>query len=399
MNFVVSDAFFPLLDDAHRYLVLCGGAGSGKSEFAARKVIYRCYREGGHRFLILRKVRSRVRESVLAVFLRVLQDNEIPYDYNKTERVIIIRPAGVAPSELLFDGLDDPEKIKSIKGITSIWLEEATEFTLDDFTQIDLRLREPGPGYHQIVLSFNPDEARAPWLKQRFFDNKDLDATVSETTVDDNPIKEVRESYVQRLDALTDPTYRKIYRLGKWALAKGIIFDWTVEKDWPLAIKYDEIFYGLDFGFSIDPAALVRVCRRGNEFWLQELLYEKNLTNQVLASRMTEAGIGRYDYVYADSAEPKSIEELCRSGFTVKPCAKGPDSVRAGIDFLKNKLIRIVPGSLNLIDEARTYKYKEDKAGNVLPVPEGFKDHLMSAIRYAIYTHCANRTERKIVWF
>jgi phage terminase large subunit len=397
LNLVVSDAFFPLLEERARYLVLCGGAGSGKSEFAARKLLYRCYREGGHRFLILRKVRSRVRESVLAVFLRVLQDNEIPYDYNKTERVVVVRPHGVKPSELLFDGLDDPEKIKSIKGITGIWLEEATEFTVDDFTQIDLRLRELSPGYHQIVLTFNPDEARAPWLKARFFDNKDPDAFVSKTTVEDNPIQAVRDAYVKRLDALTDPTYRKIYRLGEWSLAKGIIFGWNVD-DKPDGQFYEELFYGLDFGFSIDPAALVRVYRRADEFWLEELIYERNLTNPMLADRMKQSGVTRYDYVYADSAEPKSIEELCRASLTVKPCAKGPDSIRAGIDYLKNLKIHILTGSLNLIDEARTYKYKEDKAGNIMPVPEGFKDHLMSAVRYAIHTHCANRIERNIYW-
>ena len=395
MELVLSASFFPLLEDRHRYLVLCGGAGSGKSEFAARKLYYRSKKEGGHRFLILRKVRSRVRESVLEVSKNLLDTTSETYDFNKTERTITFLGANGKRNEWLFDGLDDPDKIKSIKGVTGIWMEETTEFTKDDFTQIDLRLREPGPSYHQIILSFNPDEAAAPWLKERFFDHKDPDALIHVSTVEDNPIAEIREAYRVRLDMLDDPTYSAIYRFGQWALAKGVIFNWDVVGR-PEGTFWDEIFYGLDFGFSVDPAALVRVYRKADEFWLEELLYARNLTNQELASVMKSKGINRTDEVYADSAEPKSIEEICRAGLNVKPCAKGPDSVRAGIDYLKNLKIHIIGDSPNLVDERRRYKYKTDKAGNSLAVPAELNDHLMSAVRYAIHTHCAGRIERHI---
>jgi phage terminase large subunit len=272
-------------------------------------------------------------------------------------------------------------------------MEEATNFSKDDFMQLDIRLREPGPSYQQIILTFNPDEAAAPWLKERFFDSKDPDAFVHESTVEDNPITEMREAYRARLDLLDDPTYSAIYRFGKWALAKGIIFNWDVVPI-PEGAFYDEMFYGLDFGFSVDPAALARVYRKADNFWLEELLYARNLTNAELASHMRTRGINRTDEVYADSAEPKSIEELCRAGFNVKPCAKGPDSVRAGIDYLKNLKIHILDGSLNLVDERRRYKYKTDKSGNSLAVPAELNDHLMDAVRYAIHSHCAGRIER-----
>jgi len=389
----VSPRFEQLFYEKARYLVLCGGAGSGKSEFAARKLYYRSMKEGGHRFLILRKVRSRVRESVLEVSKNLLDATGNPYEFNKTERTIAFNAPNGRRNEWLFDGLDDPDKIKSIKGVTGIWMEETTEFTKDDFTQIDLRLREPGPSYQQILLSFNPDEAAAPWLKERFFDHKDSDALVHISTVEDNPIAEIREAYRARLDMLDDPTYSAIYRFGQWALAKGVIFNWDVVSR-PEGTFYDEMFYGLDFGFSVDPAALACVYRKADEFWLEELLYARNLTNQELASVMKSKGINRTDEVYADSAEPKSIEEICRAGLNVKPCAKGPDSVRAGIDYLKNLKIHIIGDSPNLVDERRRYKYKTDKAGNSLAVPAEFNDHLMSAVRYAIHTHCAGRIER-----
>jgi phage terminase large subunit len=100
------------------------------------------------------------------------------------------------------------------------------------------------------------------------------------------------------------------------------------------------------------------------------------------------ANVGRWDDIYADSAEPKSIEEISQEGFNIKPCAKGPDSVRAGIDFLKSLKIHIIDGSSHIKDEARTYKYKEDKSGRSLPIPVEFKDHAVTAVRYGIFTHC-----------
>jgi phage terminase large subunit len=386
MKLIISDSFFPLLENKSRYLVLCGGAGSGKSEFAARKLLYRCLLEGNHRFLILRKVRSRVRESVLEVMLRILRENEVAFDFNKTERTITFFNQEAKKNELLFDGLDDPEKIKSIKGLTGIWLEEATEFSRDDFLQIDLRLREPGPHYKQIILSFNPIEAEAPWLKEIFFDKQKLDAFVHRSTVEDNPIKELRTEYLKQLDALTDEVSRKIYRLGEWAMAKGVIFpNWDVVQ--LPRIKFDETFYGGDFGYSVDPAAIARIYRKADEFWLEEVLYRRGLTNADIASELKIADIKHNDIIYWDAAEPKSIQELCNAGILALPSDKGADSVRAGIDFLRSKKIHVVAGSTNLIREKNTYHWQEDKRGEPINKPVKFDDHLMDAVRYAIFTH------------
>lgn len=373
--------FYPLLADKSRYLVLCGGRGSGKSEFAARKIFRRCVEEGGHRFLVLRKVRSRCRESVVEVFRRLLVSHAVPFDETKTERTLKF-----FGNEVLFDGLDDPQKIKSFAGLTGLWIEEATEFTEADFLGVDLILREPTKHYKQIILSFNPEEALAPWLKKRFFDNIDPDATIHTSTIDDNPIREVRETYRKRLDLIQDKTARDIYRFGLWALAKGIIYDWDVVPAPPE--KCDEIFYGGDFGYSVDPAAIVKVYRRANEFWLEEILYETGLTNQDLARKMlTDTRIDIKRPFYFDSAEPKSIEELSRFKINVYPAIKGPDSVRAGIDFIKSCSVHVIEGSANLIEEKRLYRWKEDRNGNTLAEPVDFKNHAVDAVRYALATH------------
>jgi len=387
MEITVSSSFYPLFDKDQRYLILCGGRGSGKSEFAARKLFYRCMKEGGHRFLVLRKVRKTAKESVLEVMKRVLAENDVQYGFNKTDRIIDFRSPNGKVNEMLFDGLDEPEKIKSIKGLTGIWMEETTEFTEKDFIEVDLCLREPGPSYKQLILSFNPDEALAPWLKKRFFDNIDPNAFVHPSTVEDNPVAEIRKEYLAQLDALSDPTLKKIYRHGLWAAPKGQIYGWDVTTLPTNGFKFDEIFYGCDFGYSVNPAVVIRIYRKADVFWVEELIYEPKLTNIELGRKMISRGIERHDVVYCDSAEPKSIQELYEMRLNVKPCDKGPDSVKAGIDYLKNQTIHVVEGSTNIVKEVGRYKWKEDKNGNPLPEPVKFDDHTMDAIRYGIVTH------------
>lgn len=315
----------------------------------------------------------------------VLAENDIVHDYNKTDRTITFcNPAGQR-SEILFDGLDEREKIKSYKAATSIWMEELTEFTRDDFMEIDLIMREPTPYYKQIMATFNPDEARAPWIKEMFFDKKHPEATIHNSTIRDNPIQEVREQYLRILEGLDDETYRDIYLFGKWAFAKGQIFNWDVV---PLPnIKFDEIIYGGDFGYSVNPAVVVRIYRKALEFWLEEVIYETGLTNQALGRKMMSEGITADDECYFDSAEPKSIDELCELGLNIKPSEKGPDSVRAGIDYLKSVKIHIVEGSENIIRERSKYKWKTDKNGNPTNEPLRFENHAMDGIRYGIFTH------------
>lgn len=418
MRLQIGHRFEELLKIIFRYLILYGGRGSGKSEFAARKILWRCWFEGNHRFLIMRKVRSRLRESVIEVFLDLLAQQAIEFEYNKTIRSITFRsPTGI--NMLLFDGLDDPDKIKGIKGITGVWLEEATEFTARDFAIIDTSLREPIATYHQIMMTFNPDEARAPWIKEMFFTGKKPGHTgegskknsfVHHSTIYDNPIDAVRENYVDQLIGLKDVVLRKIFLEGLWSLPKGIIYpDWDIvhlpsaDPNW-----YDDIFYGGDFGYSVNPAALVRIFQKGDEFWLQLVIYEKNLTNAQLAQKMKDKGLTKTDVSYWDAAEPKSIDELVAEGINAKPSIKGERSVKTGIDFLKSKAIHIVyseeifpdkrTGSDIIDDERKTYKWMEDAMGNLLAKPTGLSYHALDAGRYGIYSHLRGRKRGALLW-
>jgi len=384
IEIMVGERFYPLFSVTSRYLVMMGGRGSSKTETAARILFYRALRRR-HRYLVMRKVRRTLNDSVVEVFKRFFTQQGIPFEHHIAEQVMSFKsPAGW--SEILFRGIDEPSKIKSIKGITSAWLEETTEFSKDEFETIDLSVREAEADYLQLILTFNPVESDAPWLKERFFGaTPDPDACVHRSTILDNPNREVVRRYLPILEKLKyqSPEMYQIARLGEWARPEGVIFDWPVEP-LPADIKFDSIFYGADFGFSIDPAAVVRVYRKADYYWVEELIYEPDLTNQDLAKKLKDFGVGPRDRLYCDAAEPKSIAELNRLGLRALPAPKGQDSVRAGINFMRSLKIRIVQGSQNLYNEMRSYSWRRDRSGQFTSEPVEYKNHLIDGTRYAI---------------
>ena len=175
-------AFMPLFFDEHRFLVLKGGGGSGKSVFAARKLIERAFAEPGHRFLVCRKVAKTLRESCWRNILDQLS-KYYPgrYSPNKSDLTITCDNG----STFLFAGLDDVEKLKSIVDVTGEWIEEASELLEGDLNQLNIRLRGETREYKQIILTFNPISI-THWLKLRFFDRQDPNARVHESTYRDN---------------------------------------------------------------------------------------------------------------------------------------------------------------------------------------------------------------------
>ena len=217
-----NDAFLPLFWDEHRYLVLKGGGGSGKSIFAGRKVLERVTTEPGHRYLVCRKVARTLRESCFKQLLGQLGQHypDSGCKVNKSDMSFFF-PNG---SEILLAGLDDVEKLKSIYNITGIWIEEPSELREGDFNQLDIRLRGKTRWYKQIILSFNPINVNH-WLKKRFFDRRDPRARVHESTYLDNRFLD--EEYIRTLEGFreTDEYYYQVYALGMWGVTGKTVFD------------------------------------------------------------------------------------------------------------------------------------------------------------------------------
>jgi len=364
----------------NRYLIFYGGAGSGKSVFVAQKILYRLLTEQQHRFLIVRKVAKTLRHSVFPLFVYFISTWKLQklFKINKTDMTITFLPQ---QNELLFFGLDDVEKLKSVFDITGIWIEEASEITQNDFMQLDLRLRGETKSYKQIILSFNPVSAES-WLKEYFFDNKKDNTGILKTTYKDN--KYIDEEYKEVLQSLLskNKTFYKIYALGEWGVLKGLIYtNWEIINEFPKS--FDDEFYGGDFGFN-NPSAFVHIRVKDNNIYIRELLYQTGLTNSELINKLKI----NYNFLknitgYLDSAEPDRIEEFKRYGFRVNPAKK---SVKDGIDEVKSHKLFITKGSINILKEIKAYVWEEDKEGKSLDVPIKLNDHAMDAIRYAIFT-------------
>lgn len=205
-----------------RYMCFKGGGGSGKSFGIVQLLIYRMIAEQGHKILVVRKVGTTLRESCFALALEVisLYGCESLFKINKTDMLITC----INGNKMLFKSLDDPEKIKSINGITDIWAEECSEFDIQDFRQLNIRLRGQTKYPKQFFISFNPININH-WLKAEFFDNKKKDAKVVETTYKDNKFLDEEAKKVLEDFKDSDPYYYSVYCLNEWGVTGKTIFD------------------------------------------------------------------------------------------------------------------------------------------------------------------------------
>ncbi len=381
----VNKIYRHLLDNKNRYLHLYGGAGSGKSFFSAQKFILRSMLEERHRILLVRKVARTIRHSQFGLIKSLLYSSGLS-EHFKINDADLRMCSLYNGNEFLSAGLDDREKLKSIFGITSIWIEEATELDYADFNQLDLRLRGRTKNYKQIILTYNPVNS-FHWLNTKHF----KDSFKLKTTYKDN--EHIDDEYINVLNNLKeqDEEYYNIYALGEWGVLKNVIYKpFEILNAYPLC--FDETIYGLDFGYN-NQTALVEVNIKDNVFYLIELIYQCGLTNSDLINKMKSLQIKKGSYIYCDSAESNRIEELKRAGFNVFPADK---SVKDGIDYLKTCNIKSRPENSGINKEVLSYCYKQDKDGNLFDEPIKFNDHLMDAIRYAIFSHCRKRREANI---
>lgn len=372
-----------------RELIIYGGAGSGKSYSVAEYFLVLIgYSAEPLRILVTRKTNPALKLTAYELVKEILDKNKIIYLENKSEQIIALMDG----TKIYFRGMDDPEKIKSAE-FNIIWLEEATEFTEKDYQQLKLRLRRPPvksrKGWiipNQIILTFNPISIHN-WVYKFFFEKKNTEAMILHTTYKDNPFLD--EEYRRQLEELIkqDKTYYEIYTLGKFAEPLNVIYtNYQIVSEVP--DSFDEIIYGLDFGYN-NPSALVKIGIKDGEYWILDELYETKLTNADLIEKLKEKVDPKSAPIYCDSAEPNRIEEISRAGFYAYPSDK---SVKDGIDFVKRQKLYIHEGCVNMIKEIQNYKWREDKDGNVLDEPVKFMDHLCDAMRYAIYTHNKNMT-------
>lgn len=391
IDFEVNSVYDPYLQaDTPRTQIYFGGSASGKSFFVAQRVVFDMLK-GGRNYLVIRNVHRTNRGSTFNEINKAIAEcgARDRFTINKTDMVITCNNG----YQVLFAGLDDVEKIKSItpaKGVlTDIWIEEATETKREDVKQLSKRLRGKSKLPKRITMSFNP-VLQTHWIYEENFKNwqdgiwhySDDNLSILKTIYKHNKFLEPDD--IAELENETDPYFRDVYTLGNWGVLGAVIFkNWRVEDLTDLKETFDNHKNGLDFGYGGDPAALVHTHydRTRNRIYILDEMFAHELTNDMLADQVKKM-IDR-QYVVCDSAEPKSIQELRNLGVKALPAKKGKDSVNFGIQWLQRQEIIIDVKCQNIKNEFMTYKWKEDAKGNVLDIPVDRDNHGVDAIRYA----------------
>ena len=379
LNIKVSNVFERNYKANTKIIVNQGGSRSGKTYSILQLLIFvKAYEQTDCVFTIVRKTLTALKASAMRDFFEILRAAELysERNHNKSENTYKLNG-----NLFEFVGLDQPQKKRGAKR-DFLFVNEANELSLEDWVQLSIRTKK------QIFLDYNPS-MEEHWIYEIVLPRDDC--TFIKSTYKDNEAflepEQVRE--IENLIRIDD-SYWKIYGLGEMAQVKGSIYSrWQIVDEFPKDCPV--VFYGLDFGYTNDPTAFVKIGLKEGELFLQELIYETNLTNQDIGERFFELGIKRTEEVFADSAEPKSIYEIYKMGFNIKPVLKGPDSIVNGIDVLKRYKLNVCRNSTNLQRELKHYKWKEDMNGKSLNVPIDKFNDLLDATRYG----CVMKMGRK----
>ena len=353
-----------------------GGTRSGKSFSILQAIVELCHmnENSGSVITIVRKTFPAVRATIMRDFFEILEREDI-YNvelHNKSEATYYLFGNLVE-----FISVDQPQKIRGRKR-SLLFANEANELDLESWRQLIMRTTGI-PNGPTAIIDYNPSD-EFHWIYDHILTRDDHE--FFKTTYLDNPF--LPASTVQEIERLkeADHDYWRVYGLGERGVSRAtILTHWKTVPQVPDGWKLLNL--GLDFGYTNDPTAIVKVYTDGHGFCLDEVCYATGLTNAAIAQTLRSEEIGKA-MIVADSAEPKSIDEIHGHGFNIHPARKGPDSVRAGIDFLRSRPLLITERSVNGIKELRNYKYKEDKNGRHLNEPVDAFNHFIDASRYAI---------------
>ena len=269
-----------------------------------------------------------------------------------------------------FFGVEDSSKVTGA-GRDILFINECNNVPWEVFQQLQMRTRQ------LTFLDFNPVEEF--WVHRNLLDTPKVGYIHS--TYLDNPYVSQNTIDLLMRTKDTDPNFYKVYALGLIGSLEGVIFNFNIED---YNVENEKVIYAIDFGFTNDPTTLISIVERNKTLYIDEIIYEIGLTNEDISRNLEQFGIRkRYDIIYCDSAEPKSIEELYRRGWNVKGAVKGPDSILKGIDIMKQYKLVVSRRSTNLIKELRNYQWQKDKEGKFINRPVG-ADHCIDAIRYGV---------------
>lgn len=393
--------FYPLLMDySHRWEFYCGSAGSGKSYSIAQKIVIRCCNEP-IKVLVCRRYATTLRNSCFSLFKEILTKWKLtPYVKIKETDMSITFPNGAS---IIMIGLDTEEKLLSLNNVSTVWIEEAYEVEKEKVEQLNLRMRGQA-AQQQLILSWNPISKHS-YLYNFTVENPPESSIFHHSTYKDNPF--LNAEYVAALDemAIRNPQKYRIYGLGEWGVdSQGLVIrNWKTEEFNPfeLAASGYEHRCGMDLGY-IDKSAIIDTLydRENKTIYVFNEFYKSGCQLSDLAAAIGDMGLAK-SKLYVDAAEPRTIQYFKSQGINATPCAKGKDSVRAGLMFLQDSLIVVHPKCKNFIMELENFSYIKSKTtGEYTEDTTHEFSHAIDACRYAysdIYTNKKMKTLDKSI--
>lgn len=354
-------------DELNKRIVIAqGGSRSGKTFNILIYWVYRLLQEDKKTLTIVRKTLPSLKNSVLKDLINVLEMFEV-YDPNKFHKQEGFYELG--SNIINWVSVDEPQKIRGMKR-DYLYCNEANELKIEDWNQLIFRTTD------KVICDLNPSELNS-WVYD--LEKRD-DSYMFKTTWRDNPF--VSDTIIKELESLKekDENLYRIYNLGEKGIATQLVFTKfsTIERI-PEGMKL--LGRGMDFGYN-SPTTLIEIYKDEDNLYIRELLYTKNKTMPDIIYQMEQLGFDKTDTIWCDSALPQNIEELKRNRFNVKPVNK--KSILHGIDLIKRHHIWIESTSTNTIKEFQTYRFKEDKDGNLIDTPEDDNNHSVDAIRYVL---------------
>jgi phage terminase large subunit len=366
--------FENLLESKSRVTQHIGGTRSGKTYAILQFLIVEALKTA-QAITIVRRTIPSLKRTVIKDFTDIIKGLGIwrEDDFNISDRIYRL-----GESTIQFVNSDDPEKLRGLKS-DILFVDEASEIDEESFFQLSIRTSG------KIILAYNPTISPYHWLRTM------VDCERFVTTYKDNiylPADMVKA--IEELE-FKNPKYWTIYGKGEFAPNEKAIFKFDLVDDFDA----DFVGFGMDFGFSNDPTTLCAVYKSGDNLYLEELLYERGLVTSDIVKKLTELKIDKSYEIWCDSAEPRLIEEIYRSGFNAKAVTKGKDSIKFGISVMNNYTIHIDKKSQNLINEMYAYQYATDKYGYTTDNPEGGLDHLIDAARYVAMMKLSVKAQKK----
>jgi phage terminase large subunit len=361
----VTDLYYKLLESKSRYILMRGSTRSSKTFSIIQYLLTRISQEDNLQIIIGVETLAKAKATILKDITEIIYDFGLDIKFNKSEMEYYFKN-----NTIKIMSADNPSRWHGVKA-DIFFFNEATHIDYDIFEQASIRLTDNKNS--KFILDYNPTNPYS-WVRELEMSNRPGGVETIVSTYKDNPF--LNDLQIRTIENLKEINYNKwlIYAKGEYGETEGAIFrNWDVVDEFP---KNVDIWYGMDFGFTNDPTTLIRVCIYNNELYCDEMLYEVGMTNQDIIDFLKDINLEN-DEIIADSAEPKSIEEIRRGGIrNIIGADKGKDSIKIGIDILQRYKIHITKNSKNLHDELVNYTWKKNKNnGEFINIPsEGF-DH------------------------